>query len=416
MFDKKNFILLSAFLLWPVFSCSQPEFITVYSNNIPAQASSNATLYNRELYISNIKQLYQQQKYREVVTTAENYYLLFKEDYSARIDYYLGRSIPHLLSNRKFCRQFKKMDYNSRQFYKIKRLKNNKGIITNLVYDNWHLQHIFSNHSDYAFERKVAAEVILPRFTAVSLRRQFKKNMKLLSFFKKYYPDTPGIYNAALNRFYFPLSFLQGKYKEKYSQYTNLFRICRLAVSNGAWRDIQGNFINVRNKNNYLHSRNIATLSTWEEIKLISTLSNRDTGKIWAKIFFKHNRSGFILASFIMSNSIDRFEREAVTLFRTACRNYYKNKFLKSAEDAAELVLSSYPQQLRERALVLLHKNHQAIASRATSRQNPYFSYVKEHPEYFILNRENMILAPSRLLYKYLLKINTNSRYKHYFI
>ncbi|HMB01186.1 MAG TPA: hypothetical protein VKS21_09390, partial [Spirochaetota bacterium] len=64
MFDKKNFILLSAFLLWPVFSCSQPEFITVYSNNIPAQASSNATLYNRELYISNIKQLYQQQKYR----------------------------------------------------------------------------------------------------------------------------------------------------------------------------------------------------------------------------------------------------------------------------------------------------------------------------------------------------------------
>ena len=82
---------------------------------------------------------------------------------------------------------------------------------------------------------------------------KFNREGEHLDYFKKFYPDAEGLSKLLTNQKYFSSSLIVGKNRTKYTNYLHLFNLCKNENEVGSPAIIRGDFITVRNKNNFLY-------------------------------------------------------------------------------------------------------------------------------------------------------------------
>lgn len=121
MKKKKFFFLLFCFL----FSCREggKNHLEEYFDNLPVTEKENQSILAKEIFTEEIKQKYNQKRYREVLTKIENYYMVREgEEFFNESSFYFDRSIFYLMQQNLFKNYYSNKNTN-RKFYSSFRKK-----------------------------------------------------------------------------------------------------------------------------------------------------------------------------------------------------------------------------------------------------------------------------------------------------
>lgn len=394
------YLLLYFFLLVFLFGCGdEDQPFSSYVNNLPEEESINASLLNYEYIIKDLKSNIEKKQYFAVLDIGLNFFQIFEEeDDKGHVNYYLHQALVAIMSNDSYFSFFENLNLEQKKLLHLTK-KDGKEFYT---YDNEFLKQQLSQRVGYNLEMQAAEQIYLPEL--FDKNKKAKEKFKTLEIFYRRFPNSGGIYHCLQTNDHTWVVNLSKKQKKEFSNWINQISTYQFSYLPIGFSYLQGNFITLRNKTNYLFSRKLFSFDSWEEVEILKTLSNcLESG--WVNVRFgKH--IGFLETKHLQTSESPSNE---MLYFRQAQLLYLQKNYLQSAELAAKCIRKSKHSAIKERSILLLDRCHREIAKRSTSKKNPFLKYILTYPQYFKISENKLNLTTSLFLFDFLKKVNNNS-------
>ena len=133
----------------------------------------------------------------------------------------------------------------------------------------------------------------------------------------------------------------------------------------------------------------------------------------WALVRYDTYYGPIIGWSYLRYMTNDFKNKEEVFESYKSAMNHYKNyDYIKSADYFAYVLSQSETNYFTDKSVYFLWKVNNKIGELVSSKNNPYYDYVLNYPNYFYYNTNSYILQSSTLLYNYLIKHFPRSPYR----
>ena len=402
------------FLLIVLVGCGREDHpFSFYINNLPEQESINASLLNYENIVENLKSNVEKKQYLAAISNGFDFFQIFEEeDDQGYINHYLHQALQSTITNDNYLSFFDSLSSQQKKLLHLTQKKENGKEFCS--YQNEFLQQQLNERIGYQLEMEAAEQIhIHPLFDKGLSSRNEKTNEKLkaIEMFYRRFPNSEIMHgylqtnaNDILNGDLSNLSKKKKKELEELESWINYISTYQFSKTLVGFSYLQGDFITLRNKTNYLFSRKLFSFDSWEEVELLKTSSNcLESG--WINVRFGEH-IGFLEMKYLQTSDAPTNE---MIYFRQAQSLYLQKKYLQSAEASAKCIRKATHQSIKERGILLLEHCHLEIAKRATSKNNPFLKYVLTYPKYFRVSESELDLTTSLFLFDFLRKINDNS-------
>ena len=398
---KKQFI---AFIFFVVCLAGCSKSFEGYTHNLPEDESINASLLNYEYLVEKIKNNVEGEDFFLALSNGLTFFEVFEEeDDQGHVNFYLHQALTSLMQVEARLAELQPFASNlTRQQRSLFHLVKQDELY---VYANGFLQQQLDKRVGYALEMKAAEGLYLD--TLAPEGGGVKEKLKVLEFFYRRFPNSKKAFDYLQSGKHTNWIHRTNFSKKKYFQlrsWVNHIEMYQWSEVPTNFSYLQGYFITLRNKTNYLFSRNLYSFDSWEEVEVLETKSNcLNSG--WVNIRFGPF-SGFVAAKHLLSVEIPYKEK---IYFRQAQEEYLQKNFIAAAELAAKCIRKATSGAIKERGILLLEHCHREIAKRATSKTSPFLRYVLKYPKYFEVSEEGLSLKTSLFLFDFLREINNNS-------
>ncbi len=394
------------------FSCfKNAQDLALYKNIIPQEETVNASLMHYEILCKKIQLLYEKKAYYEVFSNIDFYYKIFnQDDDNDFIDYYLGKTINHVINEKEFFYHMEKMDSNLRFVYAVRKNKVNKKNL--LVYTNTHFLKIIQEKNNYEIEKKAMREILKNDFKKLEYLSGLKIKSGQIDWVLKRYPDLIKDLKELVVNENFNLLSLQSK------EIADFLKLYESNHQGFALIAFSKNYFNIlRNRMHSIRSRNLLKLELWEPITVIGKNLIGEDGEKWCYVKGHLGIKGYVLQKSLLFLT-DEKELKKAKKYLKICHYFYNKRFIKVVKEVSALLNNASIKKniWEERCLVLLYRSLGEIAKRATSKNNPYTHFVYRYKGYFYLDHTKKSIISSDLVLKQLISLNRNSVFLPYFL
>ncbi len=408
-----------------------------YLEKLPEEESINASLYNYELILNQVRSAYSKKEFFKVLSNYNNYVEIFEEsrvDDESEINYWVGKTILELTQNKHSTANF--LEYlkgNLRESLKENsqlafRLSVKKDDARGLTYDKTHFKQILTERNNYFFEKKALKETYLDGLTQLEKnnRRINNKNFNHLYFLVTRYPDflpytlMKGLFE---NGSFIQDSLLSKNQKERLGIAENILEQFNLekhekniGVSH-SFTKAQKIFFSaeneaiVRSRTHPIASRNLERLELWQPFVVLYSLKGEDA-EDWLLIEYAEGYQGFIRAD-LKKKEFD-LASDGVKDFFMAYQFFLNGEYVKVMEVLSPAI-KKQNLFLRERSITLMNQTVAEIGRRATSLNSVYTKFALQYPAFFSIYEKEWYLESSDNLLFFLLEQNFDSRLIQYF-